>query len=835
MLRHYLKQALRNFWRFRLTTAVNIAGLALGLVCFVATYVYLQSLLNSDTQYPKAPRIYVLTQELWTPEGERFVAAYPTAGAPAAKYLKADFPALDAVARALPLGSWAAAAEERKIDVFVAAVDPDFLRIFDLPFISGDPATALASARDVVITESAAKRLFGTGDAVGRRMLLQNKTEVTVSGVIGPLPTPSHLTDGPRSDAPVRFEVLVPMDLLRAMPTSAGIGIPIDPDGEQWGADIFFTYALLPANGSLTAAEFTSGLRTFGDRRAPSARFWVRSVFGAVPISRIALSFLDALVLGGGSLAITTTVFLLDALILVIACVNYANLAVAIATTRAKEIGMRKVLGAGRLQLMGQYLFEAVLLGTAAFLIVVVGTVLAIPPLNRALGTTLELPSLADPHVWLMVVVILSGVSLVGGAYPALVLARVAPVESLRAGTIRTGPKFVPTLLVGIQFAAASFLLVVALLMANQNRVMQRGGIRADRDPVVAIANDTTQLGIDFDTLRSELLRDSHIKSVTAAANMPWSSGGSHATTQRKPDSSTSPQMTLVNQVSYDFFPTLGINLLAGRSFDRNHGDEAVFGTRPANSSAINNVIIDRSLARQLGWPNPKDAVGQLLYRPGAPGGTAAAPAGRIIGVVENGYPRLVGPHTSSNLYLLDPVGASVPVIRVARDGIQAALAHLDEVWARLAPNAPLRRQFMDDLFIRAYESFATISRVVAGLAAFAFAIAIMGLFGMAIHVTSRRRREIGIRKTLGASARRVVLMLLRDFARPVVVANVIAWPLAFLAGRVYLNLFTERAALSLWPFVLGLTITVAIAWVAVGGQALRAAAVKPAKVLHLD
>jgi putative ABC transport system permease protein len=177
----------------------------------------------------------------------------------------------------------------------------------------------------------------------------------------------------------------------------------------------------------------------------------------------------------------------------------------------------------------------------------------------------------------------------------------------------------------------------------------------------------------------------------------------------------------------------------------------------------------------------------------------------------------------------------NVPLVRIDRANIPAALEHIDSVWKGLAPKVPLRREFMDSLFNAAYETFATITAVLSGLTGFAFVIAIMGLIGMAIHITSRRMREIGIRKTLGASAGGLIWMLLRDFSRPVLMANIIAWPFAYLAGQVYINLFTQRAELSAAPYVVSLAITVTIAWLAVGAQAFRAATVKPASVLHMD
>jgi putative ABC transport system permease protein len=828
VLKHYFVTALRNFSRFRLTTTVNVVGLALGLVCFIATYVFLDGLLKSDTHYPKAGRIYALTQEMWTSPTERMIPAFPQVAPPVARYLKTDFPSLEAVARALTLGALAAASDDRKLNLTVAAVDPEFLQIFDMPFIAGNASAALAAPHSVVLTQSAAKRLYGTASAVGRRVILQNNVEATVTGVLGPLREPSHLGDTGR--AQLRFDALIPMDLVASVQTNSIFGIPTDPQAQTWGNDTFFTYVLLPADGSVTRQQFLDGLETFGARHVPKDQF--ASVFGAVPISHLALSMLQAL-FGEGGIPITFSVFLLDALILAIACLNYANLAVAIATTRAKEIGMRKVLGASRLHLIGQHVMEAALLGLTALLVVLIGVAFAIAPLNNSLGIHLTLSSFANPALWLLVVLLLASVCIVGGAFPAIVLSRVRPMESLRAGSIRAGPRFVPTLLVGVQFAAASFLLVIALLMVNQNQVLQRSGSTDGHDPVVVITNDTRQLRVDFDTLRTELLRDPSIKSVSATAQAPWQNGGSHFMLRRSDGVAAGPITTILDEVSYDFFPTFDIKLLAGRTFDREHGDEYNIGALYGPAPRTPHVILDRSLARQLGWTNPDEAVGKIIDH-WLPGDAPTYPL-QVIGVVENGYPRLIGPNTDSNMYLLSPDDARVPAIRVARNDIKNAIAHIEAVWEQLAPRAPLGRQFTDELFGQAYENFSTVSNVLAGLAGFAFVIALMGLFGMAMHVTSRRRREIGIRKTLGASAPRVVFMLLRDFARPVVWANLVAWPLAFLAGRVYLNLFVERAPLSAWPFLVSLVVTVLIACLSVGAQALRAAAVRPGQVLHLE
>jgi putative ABC transport system permease protein len=830
VLEHYITQALRSFWRFRVTALVNLLGLSLALVCFIATYLFLDSMLQTgDRAFKNASRTYVLTQELWTTPTNRMIPAFPQVAAPTARYLRADLPALEAVARAANLGSIAAATDDRSVYLDAVAVDPDFLQIFDLKPLEGDLHEALSSSHSAIITASAALRLFGTKQAVGRPVLLQNRSEVTISAVIDALPAGSHMGET-ATQGMLRFEILLPMDLLKTFNSSGAFGFLSDPDANSWGNDSYFTYVLLPSNGSVTLPLLQATLRALPSRHI--AKDQIISVFGAVPLLHVKLAALEAL-FSNSHISLTTTPFLLDTLILIIACLNYANLTVAIATTRAREIGIRKVLGASQPHLMRQYLVEAGLLGGVALILVFVGTALMVPAVNRAFGLEFHVASLLQPQLWGLVLLLLAIISLVGGAYPALVLSRVRPVESLRTGTVRTGPRFVPTILVGVQFAAASFLLVVALLISAQNRVLQRLAFNPGRDPVVIINNDIRQIGVSFDSLRNELLRDPHIKAVSGAVTPPWQSGGSHQTMRRTSDPRAATLVTMMNFVYYGFFPTTGINIIAGRDFDLQHADE--FSWDPAKRRGVPSVIIDRALTAQLGWSSSEQAVDQTIYMASPWDPTDPGYAVHVIGVAENGYPRLVGPNADSNMYVVDSLGASVPYIRIARDDIPAALAHIDGVWKTLVPKVPMRRSFSDELFNISYEDYGAMSGVVTGLSACAFVIAIMGLIGMAIHITSRRIHEIGIRKTLGATARGVVLMLLRDFSKPVLIANLIAWPFAFFLGRLYYNMFTHHADISPWPFVLSLAITVAVAWLAVVAQALRAASVKPALVLRAE
>ena len=827
MLEHYITQALRTFWRFRVTAGVNLLGLVLAVVCFVATYLYIDSLVRSDMSFPKASRTYVLTQELRKSDGGKLIPAFPSTAPPAAAYLRADFPGLEAVARAVNLRTQSAAVDERKADVNTVAIDPEFLNIFDFNFKAGEPAAAMTSAHSAIITQRTAERLFGKGQALGRQILLQNQVEVTVTGVIATVPEPSHLAEGDGNA--LAFDLLVPMQLLKELRSSAGIGVPIDPDDQEWGNDTFFTYVVFPADGSFTPREFIEQLPAFAERRANRPGATIISVFGAVPVSHLLLAFYDALY-GGNAISTPTMIFALDALILAIACINYANLAVAIATTRAKELGVRKVLGATRLHLMRQCLVEAGLLGITAVALVVVLAVLVLEPVNRALQVNFTFASVLMPQLWLMVAGLIAAISFMGGIYPAVALSLVRPVDALRAGRVTAGPRFVPTLLVGVQFAAASFLLVVSLVMAHQNATLKDRALRSGRDPVVVLENNLNELGLSFNTLREELLRNPNIVAVGSLARPPWQDGGPHVTLARGAEAGAAHQDTIINPVGYHFFEVIGLKLLAGRLLDHEHGDEFnPFENQPPGKEA--KVVIDRALAAALGWNDPNEAIDKAAYRQVGQGQLPF----HIVGVVESGYPRLTGPNTVSDIYTLSPTLSGVPLIRISPQHVPTAVQYIDETWDRLAPKIEIRREFMDALFDSAYQGYSRINTTLNGLAAFAFLIAVMGLCGLAVHVTNRRQREIGIRKTLGATVHGVVTMLLLDFAKPVLIANLIAWPFAWFVGHEYIDRFTQQSEITIWPFFVSLVVTVGVAWASVAVQALRAATVKPANVLYAE
>jgi putative ABC transport system permease protein len=455
------------------------------------------------------------------------------------------------------------------------------------------------------------------------------------------------------------------------------------------------------------------------------------------------------------------------------------------------------------------------------------------PVLHNSVGINLSV-GLYSGAFWLFLGGLLVAVTLLGGAYPAFVLARVPPIEALRIGRSKTGPRFATTVLVGAQFAAASFLLIVVFVMYAQNRELQRTGLGTDADPLLVIPNFSQFSGVDNRLLQDELRRIPQVTGVSETSQSPWSSGVGLAPMGRTPEENVVQVTAIINTVGYDYFKTLGYTLLGGREFDREHGED-VRPQGPPSGKPIN-IVIDASLASELAFSPPESAVEQDIYFPsgGQRAFGAVAQPLHVIGVVDNKPLRFSGAGAKSNLYFMQP---NIPfqIVRLSANDVAGGLAAIDALWKRLSPKASSGRKFMDELYDENYKNFARVNQVSAALALVAVAISIVGLFSMAVQVANRRLHEIGVRKSVGARSRQIVAMLLAQFSKPVLIANVIAWPLAYLVAQQYLSVFSARIALTPLPFVVSLAATVVVACAVVGGQAWRAARVNPATVLRAE
>jgi putative ABC transport system permease protein len=829
MFNHYLTTAWRYFGRNRFTTSINVLCLTLGMVCFAVAYGTVTWFTKADLHYEKSDRIYFASEGFSPRNAEAIAMGQPRTSWVLGKLLRADFPQLEAVARLTPGREAPVAYDDKSAFVNSAYADPEFLKIFGLPFIRGDAQAALGTPRSAIVTQATAERLFGTTDVIGKTLLLNNRERVAVTGVISELKQPSHFSGGLGL---IQFDLLASMDTYESMVRATGSPTKIAESLDTWAANMgTFVYLLAPKGDSFSLATLNTQLAAFTKRHAPTdqGQFFV----DAHPIQELYSNLGDGIFSQMGvGISSASVLLILGGLILLVSCINYANLATAQLSTRTKEVAMRRVVGAGRSEIVRQYLFETALLTFAALILVLLFVVALLAVLSVQAGINLLGAALLSPELWLTLLTTLCIVTLLAGAYPSLVLSRMTPSLALRTGLGASGPRFVPTLLVGLQFGAASFLLIALLVMQSQNKALNQQRESISGEPVVAINTSVIDAGVDMQVLRSELQRTAQIEVVASADEIPGGlATGNHRMVGRSLEASAARNLVTTNSIDHQYFKSLQIGLLAGRTFEPNRRDE--WNQDTAGGDDVMNVVINRALAEQSGWTDPSQAVGQVIY--GHAGLGEHALTMRVIGVVETRALAVLGFGSVANIYTLEQARATRPIIRLTKTDTAAGIAAIETVWKKLSPNVPARLVFLDEAFERSYRFIPMISSVFAALALFAFVISAMGLVGMATHVTARRTREIGVRKTLGASVASILSLLLRDFSKPVIIANLAMWPLAYVVMQGYVSMFMVQTTVSIAPFLLGLAITAGIACAAVAAQATKAAKLNPAMVLRTE
>jgi putative ABC transport system permease protein len=824
MIRHYLASAFANIVRAPFTTAANVLTLALGLACFIAAWGIVSYWKSGDGYHGDADRTFVIGQSLTLLGQERDNPLKSRSTATLAKYLREDFDEIDQIARAYAEEKVPVAAGADKALLDGAFVDAPFLQMFDFDFLAGDPRHALDEPNSVVLTQDAARRLFGAGQALGKPVLIDGKIAATVTGVIAPVRQPSFM--GASADAILKFDVLGNWN---AHPAG-----DFRDASEFWLGTSGYTFVALKSAG--LREPFERKLPAFVARRMPAdAQSAARMRLAAIPVSELTVRGLNATLFQGNAagLGVVSVLFGFGCLSLAIACVNFANLATAQAAGRAKEVGLRGVVGATRMDIVAQSVLESILLASMA-LVVALAFLAVSAPLVRATMNVDMMYFLADgawPLAFLALLVVVVG--LAAGAYPALVLSGVKPAQALRSGRSKSGPKFVARILVGIQFAAASFLLILLTVAQLQRSDLERTALATHEDPIVVL-NDIQPIGFSLSAFAAELARRPDIQAVSGADTPPWSQYAVVVSLARSPDAAAASVQGYSKTVGHDYFEALDLGILAGRAFDRAH--EPAEASASPNPSSPMPAVVDEGLVARLGFAAPSGAVDQIVFAPRA--GKAARPV-RIIGVVRSEPMRLASATTSGDMYfhISAPIAVTghgpYPIVRLSKDRVAQGVAAINEVWDRFAPNVPADIQFFDELFEQNYRQYARVGQLFMTLAAIAFVISTTGLLGIAVHVASRRRHEIAVRKTLGSSVIGVIRLLLTDFSIPVFAGNLLAWPLGYLAAQAYLAAFAHRIDLTPAPFVLSMAITLLIAWAAVIGVVLKAASARPAEVLR--
>jgi putative ABC transport system permease protein len=824
MFRNYLTIAWRLVTKHRLYSLINICGLALGLAACMLIGLYVRHEWTYDRFFPDAERIYRISRNYYQQDASVSQTdgrqPAPT-NAPIGPMLQQEFAQVEAFARLFSsnVTLWidARPQEERN---FVYA-DASVFDVFAFDWVEGDPDTALNEPFSIVMTRSVADKYFPDGNAFGQSLPSGNgRVSVKVTGIIEDLPDNSHL----------RIEAFVALNSITRLFGERFV--------EEWNSrPQFHTYIKLAPGAALAELEreFPTLLQRHAGADAPPSELMAMNIADihlrsersgelGIPGQRTQVLALALIALG----------------ILAIACINFVNLATARSASRSVEIGVRKAIGAEKRQLVLQFLGESLFTTLLATLLALGLIEFMLPWFANFTGKDLDFSWFDQPLVALGLAALVAFVSLAAGSFPAFLLSSAVATGLLR-GIYKRGQgglRFRETLVV-LQFSIAITLVIATAVMAIQMRYVTSFELGLDRNNMIIATSPTLQgLGQQWETMKQRLLEEEDIVAVSNSHYAPFTYIQDTIAVRRDRNALDEAQNVNYIGVGFDFFETYGIGLLAGRFFSEERGTDRV--TMPNPEQGIEgggSFIINAELARQFGW-TPEEAVGQFLWMEIAQVGTVNVP---IIGVVQDSYFEALNVPVRPMAFVVPPPGfngrPSLPhaAIRTTGRNTQAVVERIEALWQEFNPLSPLNLHFLEADFDTMHSAQRKQGQLLASFAGLAIAIACLGLIGLGTHNAERRTKEIGVRKAIGGSAWSIVLLLMADFSKLVLISNVIAWPVAYVAMDRWLENFAYRIDLTPLIFIGSGAIALCIAWVAVGGTAAKAAAQKPVLALRYE
>ena len=831
MWRSYLQLGWRALRRDPLFTAINLFGLSVGLAACLLIILFIRYESSFDDWLPDADRLYQV-QRIAT-SGTESGRSYGQNSFVAASALPPQFPEIEAATAILEV-SGVFRRDGQPFDLGdVYAADANVLDVLRLPLVAGDARTALADVDTMVLTETAARRLFGRTDVVGRsvpRIGSSGDRMIRVTGVLRDLPSNSHL----------RINALYRINL--AARTSGNEVFT------EWNWVASFVYARLRPGADPAAIErrMVPALRRLvpTNLRDQSARDGLGFTQRLMNVRAINTAGLEGGTMRPGTPVKTLVTFgIVAAFLLVVACVNFTNLATARASRRAREVALRKTLGATRGQLVFQFLLEAaVIVGLAGMLALALAE-LALPLLNGLIDGGLEIRYLGADGILVPLAAVLLVVGLIGGTYPAFFLSRYRPAVVLKAnqsGAEAPGTGRLRLALVVMQFAVSIALIICTAIVYAQT-LYARSADPGYRVPGLLYVPYPEMIGErpQVEAFMRRLEAVPGVQAVARAGVTP-NSDSTSTTNFRAPGAPESVVLQIV-PIDGDTFETLGMRLLAGRNIT--HEREADVGAPMYNSDPERvqlvrerglNVVVDQSAARLLGFADPQAAVGRQIGREDSESGEGSAPY-TIVGVVNDARFESARFETFPKIYYVAPTSHIALAVRFDPAQAASVMAAAQGLWKSAVTTDPFTGFFADDRIAEMYDGDERRARMFAIFALFAILISCLGLFALAAFTAERRTKEIGIRKVLGARVRDIVRLLVWQFTRPVLVANLIAWPVAWWAMRNWLNEFESRIDITPTPFVAAGLLALVIAAATIVGHAVRVARANPIHALRYE
>lgn len=795
MLTNYLKIAWRNLLKDKFYTLLNILGLTIGVTCGLLLLLYVTDELSYDRYHAKAGQIYRLASRIREPDKS---FGWSATQVPLAPTLKRDYPFIQSYVRFFPYGRVLfRQGEKRFYEEDVYAADSTVFEVFTYPFLEGDPRTALDEPGSVVLTRKTAEKFFGSRSALGQSLQTNDTTFYKVTGVMEDVPRASHFT----------FNALL------------STGANERAQATQWGGFNIYSFLQLPAGFDLKRLE-SKFPEVYDKYVGPIFKpMGIKITYELQPLTSIHLhSKLEGET--NGDIGYVYTFAAVAFFMLLIASINYMNLATARSAKRAKEVGLRKVMGSVRSRLMAQFLTESVLMTVLALGASLLLVAALLPFFNTVAGKEIQFWQLLQPQFLLIALGIVAFTGLVSGSYPAFYLSSFEPASVLKGSFNTRGGSFFRKILVVTQFAISLVMLICTWIVYQQLAYMRNKDLGYDREQVLTIDYQDRQPRASYGALRNSLLANPNIKAVASAYGITSNIGGRNIFTVESNEGMKEMGFKPFF-VDVDYVKTMGMKVIAGRDFS-----EKI----PADT--LNAVLVNEAAVARMGWKQP---LGKKVRLGGNPQpGRPAPPLAQVVGVVKDFHQQsLYNP--IEPLIMLCRRDCSVLHIKIAAQDADKTVAFIGQKWRETYPDRLFEYRFLDQDFESAYRADELRGRIFTAFSALTILIACLGLFGLATFTTEQRVKEIGVRKVLGASVANVVLLLSKDFTKLVLFSFPVAIPIAYFSMDRWLQHFPYKTSITPWVFVAACLLTLLICWATVVYQSVKAALANPVKSLRTE
>jgi putative ABC transport system permease protein len=796
--------------KYKFISFINLFGLMVGLTCCLLITTYILNELSYDRYNKNADNIYRITRTFYNGNGEATLNL-STISPPFGYYLPTDFPEIQKMTRLLNFGTVPLRYKDKLInekDVYFA--DENLFDVFTVDVLKGNPKTALTDPFSVMLTEDEAKKYFGNEDPINKVIRANNQFDVKVTGIYKPFPSNAHMHPN----------MLVSFNTLKDSAVY----------GEQnlrtnWGNNSFFTYIMLPKGYNIQnmKARFPAFLdKHMTDEYGPNKPSKSTSL-DLQKLTDIHLySHTDYEAEPNGDISRVWIFGAIALFILLIACINYMNLSTARSALRAREIGIRKVIGARRKEIIFQFLSESVLLCWVAIIIAGVLTYVMLPWLNKVSGQQLSFDILLKWQVIIPLLITPFIVGILSGIYPSLFMSSFQPVKTLKGLFNAHGSSInFRKVLVVFQFGISIALIITTMIVFQQLRYMQQASLGYDKEHILTLPYYPA-LNDQYESFRNTLLRNSNIKDVGRSSRIPTGRLLDGQGAQAPGNDSMVPVKADIRYVAadYDFIPTYGVHIVAGRNFSRDYGTDTA------------SFILNEAAVRAVGWKSPQEAVGKNFKYGGQ--------MGHIVGVTNDFHFESLH-QTIAPLILVMPTPAQAAnsygylSIKISGGNIPSALATIKDTWQKFLPELPYQYTFLDENFAKLYEAEQRQGTIFIIFACLAIFIACLGLFGLSAFSITQRVKEIGVRKVLGANVSTIVALLSKDFLKLVLIAAIISFPVAWYAMHNWLQDFAYRINIQWWVFVVAGILAALVALITVSFQAIKAALANPVKSLRTE